>query len=77
MALAEELARTALEFMRRTEAPCLQADALSELASVLRIAGKTDEARQANGEAIGLYTSKGSVVAVARCSAWVAELDGA
>ena len=75
-ALAEELARTALEFVRRTEAPILQADVLSEPASVLRLIGKTDEARHIIDEAIALYTAKGDVVSAARSRAWVGEIDG-
>jgi tetratricopeptide (TPR) repeat protein len=77
MALAEELARSALEIVRRTEAPILQADALSELAWVLRFGNKTGEARQVIGEAISLYTSKGNVVSCARSRAWARELDAA
>ena len=73
--LAEGLARSALEMVRRTEAPVLQADTLSELASVLRLAGKTDEARQTIGEALALYSAKGNIVAAARCSAWAVALD--
>jgi hypothetical protein len=68
--LAEELARTALELVRKTEAPTLQADALAELASVLSLVGKTGEARQVIDEAIALYRSKGNLVAAARAAAW-------
>ena len=75
--LAEELARTALEMVRRTEAPSMQADALTELASVLRIAGKADEARQVIGEAIDLYTAKGNAVSASRSQAWAGELGAA
>ena len=75
LALAEELARTALEYVRRTEAPWLQADALSELASVLRIAGKAGEARRFIGEATAIYEAKGSLVAADRARAWAGELD--
>ncbi len=74
-ALAEELARTALELVRRTEAPALQADALAELAEVLRLAGKTDDAAGAMREAIALYEAKGNVVSAARGRAWAGELD--
>jgi class 3 adenylate cyclase/tetratricopeptide (TPR) repeat protein len=74
--LAEELARTALEVIRRTEAPGLQANALSELASVLRLSGKIDEARRIIGDAITLYSSKGDVVSAARSRVWAGELDG-
>ena len=54
------LARTAVELVRRTEAPGLQADALSELASVLRLSGQdSTRPRQIIGEAITLYTLQG------------------
>jgi class 3 adenylate cyclase/tetratricopeptide (TPR) repeat protein len=73
--LAESLARTALEFVRKTEAPVLQADTLSELASVLRLAGKTGQARQVIGEAIALYAAKGNLVAAAQARTWASKLD--
>lgn len=74
-ALAEELARTAVEIFRGTEAPDLQADSLSELAAVLHLAGKDGEAHSAMDEAIALYTAKGNVVAAARARAWAADLE--
>lgn len=74
-ALAEDLARTAVELVTRTEAPGLQADALAELAEVLKLAGKFDDARRANDQAIALYDAKGNIVLTARCQAWGAGLD--
>ncbi len=74
---AEALARAAVELVRRTEAPNLQADALSELASVLRIAGRESEAQQTIGEALALYTSKGNVASAARANAWQRQIEGA
>ena len=68
--LAEELARTALDLVQKTEALTLQADAWSELAYVLRANGKIDEARQAIAEAITLYRSKGNIVSAARAAVW-------
>jgi tetratricopeptide (TPR) repeat protein len=73
--LAEELARTALEMVRKTEAPSMQADALAELAAVLRLGGKPDEARSVIDEAIALYASKGNVVAASRSTAWAQSPD--
>ena len=73
--IAEELARTALEMARRTESPGLLADTLAELASVMQLGGKPDEARQAVGEAINLYRAKGNLVSAARASAWAAGLE--
>lgn len=77
LAQAEEMARAAVEMLRETEAPNLKADALFELASVLGIAGKAAEARQAVEEAIALYAEKGNVANVARCSVWRDRLEGA
>jgi hypothetical protein len=73
--LAEELARMALQFALRAESPSLQADVLSELAHVLRLCGKTDEARKAISEAVSLYASKGDIVAASSASKWANELD--
>jgi class 3 adenylate cyclase/tetratricopeptide (TPR) repeat protein len=70
---AEDLARSAVEYARRTEATGLQADALWELAFVLRLARKPDGEREAIGEAIALYSAKGNIVSAARASRWAAE----
>jgi tetratricopeptide (TPR) repeat protein len=72
---AEELARTAVELVRRTEAPVLQADALSELATVLALAGKAGEAYQVIEEAVALYLAKGNTVAAARRKTWAEGLN--
>ena len=66
---AEVLAKTAVGLARQTESTSLQADALSELACVLRLAGRLDEARTAIDEAIALYKAKGNIVAAARAGA--------
>jgi tetratricopeptide (TPR) repeat protein len=71
LTLAEELARAAVQMARRSEAPGLQADALTELASVLGIAGRTNEARSTAEEAIALYRAKGNVVLERRVREWV------
>jgi ATP/maltotriose-dependent transcriptional regulator MalT len=63
---AEKLARTAVEFVARTEAPTLQADALTELATVLRATGRLEEARNVQSQAAVLYAAKGNVVSAAR-----------
>jgi ATP/maltotriose-dependent transcriptional regulator MalT len=68
--LAEQLAREALDLVRRTEAPMLQGDALAELAAVLAVARRGDEARSTAAEAISLYEAKGNRVAAARAAAW-------
>jgi class 3 adenylate cyclase/tetratricopeptide (TPR) repeat protein len=77
LAQAEALSREALALVRTTEAPILQADALTERASVLRIAGKSAEAREAIEEAIALYAAKGDIVSAARCTDWAATAAGA
>jgi ATP/maltotriose-dependent transcriptional regulator MalT len=70
LAEAEALARSALGFARRTDARTLQADALAELAMVLRLAAREDEARQAIEDAIALYEAKGDLVSSARSRNW-------
>jgi len=75
LAGAETLARKAVELVRRTEAPLMQADALAELAEVLNIAGRSVEARAAIEEAIALYCSKGNLVSEAQCRRWASRLD--
>ncbi|HWH84295.1 MAG TPA: AAA family ATPase, partial [Burkholderiaceae bacterium] len=63
---AEALAGSALELAAQTEDPVCRADALSELAAVLAIAGRTDEALQRVSEAFAVYSAKGDVVSAAR-----------
>jgi len=70
----EELARAAVSAVRNAESPHLAADALIELASVLQIVGKIDEARDAGREAVELYKRKGCVYAVTRWGEWVGRL---
>jgi class 3 adenylate cyclase/tetratricopeptide (TPR) repeat protein len=65
-AKAEELARDAVAIAAGTEAICLQADTLAELAMVLLLAGKTSEGLAASQQAEILYTAKGNTVAAAR-----------
>jgi tetratricopeptide (TPR) repeat protein len=69
LAAAEDLARSAVGQARQTEVPVLLADTLVELASVLGIAGRSDEAREAFEEAIALYTAKGDRMSAARAKA--------
>jgi class 3 adenylate cyclase/tetratricopeptide (TPR) repeat protein len=65
---AEDLALKAVELVRQTESPMLQADALAELAVVLSIAGRHDEARPHRAAAIALYEAKGNRVMAEFCS---------
>ena len=75
MKQAEDLARTAVQLVLQTEAPNLKADALSELALVLRLCGKADEARQAIDAARALYSAKGNLISEARCGLWADTAD--
>jgi N-acetylglucosamine kinase-like BadF-type ATPase len=51
-----------------------QADAITDLAEVLREAGRTDEAYAAASKALGLYERKGNRVAAERARSRLAEL---
>ena len=62
---AEPLAREAVRLMRTTDAPGMQADALLDLAEVLRRSAGPDEARAVATEAKALYESKGNTTAAA------------
>jgi hypothetical protein len=75
LAEAEWLARSAVDLSAKTDAPPLRADTLFELASVWRLAGRLDYARQAIDQAIVLYKAKGDVVSAARASTWTAGLN--
>jgi tetratricopeptide (TPR) repeat protein len=67
---AETLARSAVELSQQSDAPQMRADSLSELASVLRLAGRVEEARQTIDSAIAIYRAKCDIVSAARASAW-------
>jgi tetratricopeptide (TPR) repeat protein len=71
---AEELARAAVSIVQNAEAPHLTADALVELASVLQIAGKIDEARRTAGEAVELFRRKGCAYSAKRWGEWAGAL---
>ncbi|HWI10701.1 MAG TPA: tetratricopeptide repeat protein, partial [Burkholderiaceae bacterium] len=75
LAEAEALARRAVELSGGTDAPIFQADALVELASVLSLGGRVDEARTTLGAALGLYTDKGDIVSAARAAALADRLE--
>jgi ATP/maltotriose-dependent transcriptional regulator MalT len=68
---AEALARDAVQLVRTTDSPWMQADALLDLAEVLRLAARLDEARAVAAEALGLYEIKGDKAAVVRAVAVV------
>ena len=68
---AEAMAREAVALARGTEASMLQAEALAELAAVLRAAGR-DGWREAVDEALALYAAKGHRAAAQRLADWAA-----
>jgi class 3 adenylate cyclase/tetratricopeptide (TPR) repeat protein len=59
---ARTLAREGVEFVRRTDSPVMQADALLDLGEVLGAGGMADEAIDATAKALALYEQKGHVV---------------
>jgi tetratricopeptide (TPR) repeat protein len=59
---AEELARAAVAIAETTDILNNRADAYADLAEVLALAGKADEATEALREALDRYTRKGNVV---------------
>jgi hypothetical protein len=63
--------------LRDVEAPGYQGDALVELAAVLQMAGKIDDAKQASDQAFQLLHAKGDRPFAARAAALRAELDRA
>ena len=63
---AEELARAAVAMLRETESIGFEADALVELATVLSLSAKRDEALEVIDQAIALYEKKGNAVALGR-----------
>jgi hypothetical protein len=53
----------------------MQADTLAELAAVLMLAGRPDDARQAIERAKEIYKSKGDIVSAGRATAWAGSLS--
>jgi class 3 adenylate cyclase len=74
MAEAEDMARAAVELARSTDALGLRADAFMDLAEVLGLAGRTDEALTALDEAARLFEAKGNVASLERARAARAEI---
>jgi predicted ATPase/class 3 adenylate cyclase len=74
---AERLAREAVRLIQTTDAPGMQADALVDLATVLRRSGRTDETRVVALEARRLYQEKGNAVAAARAGTIIDSLSAA
>lgn len=69
---AEDMARRAVALAQEAELPILRADAAYELATVLHLADRADEARSAILQALDLYVAKGDRVSSARAQAWLA-----
>jgi len=63
---AEALARAGRELAFQSEAPALRASTLSDLATVLSLSGRAEEARHALAEAIAIYTAKGDLSSLRR-----------
>jgi tetratricopeptide (TPR) repeat protein len=63
---AEDLAREAVALAEPTDALDMRADALVDLAEVLRLVGRKDEPKGVLEDALRLYERKGNVVSAAR-----------
>ena len=63
---AEKLAREGLALAADSEFVVLHADVLLDLAEVLRLAGRADDASAAAAEAVSLYERKGNVASASR-----------
>jgi tetratricopeptide (TPR) repeat protein len=63
---AEEVARSAVEYVSRTDFPLTTADVLAALARVLRKAGREGEAEEAFAQAVALYEAKGARACLSR-----------
>jgi ATP/maltotriose-dependent transcriptional regulator MalT len=74
---AEMTARGAVELARGTDALGLHGEALMDLAEVLALSGRTDEALNALDEAARLFDSKAIVVSARRARAARAEMAAA
>jgi class 3 adenylate cyclase/tetratricopeptide (TPR) repeat protein len=71
---AERLVREGLALVAESDFLDMRGDALLDLATVLRLAGRSDEAADAAERALQLYELKGNVVSAAKARAFTAEL---
>jgi ATP/maltotriose-dependent transcriptional regulator MalT len=69
LAEAERLAREAADIVGRTDSLNQHAKVLADLAEVIRLAGRLDEAESVVGEAVALYERKGNAVAAQKTRA--------
>jgi ATP/maltotriose-dependent transcriptional regulator MalT len=74
---AEQLAREAVRLIRATDASGWTADALLDLAEVLRRSARFDQARVVAVEAKQIYEDKGNVIAAASAAALIDSLPAA
>jgi len=74
---AEALAREGVDLAQATDWLEIHGNALMDLAEVVRVAGRSDEAVAAIEAAVELYERKGIVVSAAKARALIAELDAA
>jgi class 3 adenylate cyclase/predicted ATPase len=72
---AEELAREAIALVEETDFVNIRADTRMDLADVLEVSGKKDEAASVVEEAIRLYERKGNVVSAGRARKLLSELS--
>jgi tetratricopeptide (TPR) repeat protein len=72
---AEQLAREGVAVAADSEFVNLHGDVLLDLAEVLHLAGREEDARATAAEAVGIYDRRGNVVAAARARAFVDELQ--
>ena len=73
---AERLAREAVSISGRTDAPMWHGDALYDLAEVLQLAGRTDEAAAVFEQALEQYELKQTMPLVEQTRARLAVLRG-
>jgi class 3 adenylate cyclase/tetratricopeptide (TPR) repeat protein len=74
---AEQLAGEAVAYARKTDSPLFEGDALCDLAEVLELAGRLDDAAEALGEAVKCYERKEAVPCIDRTRARLAALQPA
>ena len=74
---AERLARAAIAIGEETDLVDARGDSYADLAEVLALGGKPDDAVDALGDAVANYTRKGNLVATQRAQSRLAELTGA
>jgi ATP/maltotriose-dependent transcriptional regulator MalT len=74
---AEELAREAIAFVEASDFLQVHAEALMDLAEILRLAGRLEEAARSLEESVRLYEQKGNVLSAARARALLDEVHQA